>query len=175
MNKPIHRILALLPMLALGISAMMYFFFEIAQFQDKITAHETILAQKGLSTIKMPLKDFNTQAQNDEVWYGGQLYDISSYSIEHDSVCVVIFHDEQEESLIKGIAAGFDPYDKYISDKVEHIVKHRIQVPDDSKILVTPYSLKLAAVINTIHTLPYFINYFSPVYPTILKPPPDLA
>ena len=162
-------------MLALGISAMMYFFFGITQFHDKILAHETIAAQKGLNTIKIPLKDFNTQAKNDEVWYGGQLYDISSYSIEHDSVSVVIFHDEQEEGLIKNIAAGFDPYDKYISDNVEHIIKHRIQVPDDSKILVAPYFLKLASVVTTSHTLPYFINYLSPVYPTILKPPPDLA
>ena len=162
-------------MLALCISAMMYFFYGIAQLQYKIKAQENIATQKGLNTIKIPLKDFNTQTSNDEVWYGGQLYDISSYSIEHDSVCVVIFHDEQEESLIKNIVAGFDPYDKYISDNVEHIVKHRIQVPDDSKILVAPYSLKLAAITNTGHTLPYLINHFSPVYSTILKPPPDLA
>ena len=169
--------MALLPMFALGISAMVYFLFGIAQFQYKIAAQNNIDSRKGLSTIKIPLTDFNKQAGNNEVWYGGKLYDVSSFSIEKDSVCIVIFHDEQEESLIKSIADNFETNDKFAPDNGVHIVKHRIHIPDDVKIKPTATTLLLnsAAIKKTDNPLPYFIQYSSAAHAGILKPPPDLA
>jgi len=177
LKKPLHRIIALLPMFALGVSAMIYFFFGIAQFQYKITAENNIATRQGISTIKIPLSDFKKQSGNDEVWYGGKLYDVSSYSIENDSVCLVIFHDEQEESLIKSIADNFEPNDKYAPNDGVHIVKHRIHIPDDIKIKPTATSLLLSFKVasQTEDPLPYFIQYSSPAFARILKPPPDLA
>ena len=169
--------MALLPMFALGISAMIYFFFGIAQFQYKIAAQNNIDSREGLSIIKIPLTDFNKQAGNNEVWYGGKLYDISSFSIEKDSASVVIFHDEQEESLIKSIADNFETNDKYAPDNGVHIVKHRIHIPDDVKIKPTAAALylNLDFIATTKPPLPYFIQYSSPAHASILKPPPDLA
>ena len=164
-------------MLALGVSAMIYFFFGIAQFQYKITARENIAKQKELSVIKIPVNEFKKQANNDEVWYGGKLYDISSYTIENNIAYVVIFHDEQEESLMKSIADNFELYDKYVSDNAVHIVKHKVHIPDDNKIKISTTALALIcdATEKTSESLPYFIKYSSPLYGNVLKPPPDLS
>ena len=162
-------------MFALAISAMMYFFYGIAQFRYKMAAHENIAAQKELNTIKISLKDFNARAGNDEIWYAGKLYDISSYTIEGDYATIVIFHDQQEESLVKNIINNFEPYDKYISDNTPHIVKHRIHPPDDNKILVSTQTLLSARHTKAQYSLSYFIKYTTPVYSSVIKPPPDMA
>ena len=156
---------------------MVYFFFGIAQFQYKITARKNIAAQKELSVIKIPLNQFKKQANNNEVWYGGKLYDISSYTIQGNTAFVVIFHDEQEESLIKSIADNFEPYDKYVSDNTVHIVKHKVRIPDDNKIKVSATPLELICDVSEKKNapLPYFIKYSSPLYGNVLKPPPDLC
>ncbi len=162
-------------MLALGISAMMYFFFAIAEFDYKNTANQNIAGNKDLNTIKIALKDLHIQKGNDELWYAGQLYDISSYTVEGDSAVVVLFHDEHEESLVKSIADNFESYDKYVTDNGTHIVKHRIHIPDDSKILVDTHTLTRMMFTQKHIPLPYFTKYASPVYSSILKPPPRLV
>lgn len=164
-------------MFALGLSAMIYFFFGIAQFQYKVVAKKNLVCGEGLSTIRIPLSDFKKQSGNNEVWYGGKLYDVSSYSIEKDSASVVIFHDEQEESLIKSIADNFEPNDKYAPGDGVHIVKHRIHIPDDIKIkpTITALHLGFSASSKTEDPLPYFIQYSATAHASILKPPPDLA
>ncbi len=138
-------------------------------------ARETISTQKGLYTIKIPLKDFDKLVNNGEIWYGGKLYDVSSYTIENESASVVIFHDEQEEGLVKTIINNFEPYDQYIADNTVHIVKHRIHAPDDSKILVTQQLLYHFNTTTAYEPLPYFSNYISQAYTTVLKPPPNQA
>lgn len=162
-------------MIALAISAMMYFFYGIAQLKYKMDAGESIASHQGLHTLKVSLKDFNKLACKNEIWYEGQLYDVSNYTITGEIVYIVVFHDEHEESLVKNAIDNFEPYDKYISDNTVHIVKHRIHPPDDSKILVTPFILQNIAAAKVYVPMPYFINYSSPVYSHILKPPPDMA
>ena len=175
LKKSLHCIFALLPLLALAISGMMYFFFGLAQLQFKKEARQNIVSDRGLYTIRISLKDFNKQAGENEFWYGGKLYDISSYTIQNDSVCVTIFHDEQEESLVKTIATNFEPCDKDISDNSVHIVKHRPHIPDDGKVLVARYELPSLRLTKVFHPLPYLIHYSVPVYSTVLKPPPQLS
>ena len=177
LKKPLLRFFALLPLVPLGASAMIYFFFGIAQFQYKIIAEHIIAEQRGVTSIKIPLSDFKKQSDNKEIWYGGKLYDVSRYSIENDSVCLAIFHDEQEESLIKRIADNFEPSDSYAPNDGVHIVKHRIHIPDDVKIkpTATILHLYLTVTYKKGDLLPYFIQYSSGAHASILKPPPDIA
>src|ERR1700733_15255621 len=127
-------------MLCFSISAMMYFFFDLAQLHDKSEARENVASKQDLRLIKLPLKDFMNYADKGEVWDHGQLYDVSSYIIINDSACVWVFHDKDEERLINTIVSSFEPNEQYNCDNTVHIIRHHVHIPG-GKILVSPYAM----------------------------------
>ncbi|MFI5196476.1 MAG: hypothetical protein ACHQD8_05255 [Chitinophagales bacterium] len=171
MKKPLHRIITILLMLSIGMGAMWSFFFDVEQFRCEVTAHRNIAAKEELQLIKLPLKDFSHRAENDEVWVHGMLYDVSSYIILNDSACVWVFHDQQEERIVNTIIGNFSQNDQYASDNVRHISKHHNPVPD-SKILVTPYVMRVINRPTGHYSISGCVEYSSREYSGVIKPPP---
>jgi hypothetical protein len=165
--------MTILIMLSIGISGLLYLFYDAAQVHFKMEAREEIGNKDHLQTIRLSLKDFNDLKENDEVWDNGKLYDIGNVVITGDSAIVSVLHDEKEEGLIKNIADSFEPNDKYSSDNLVHVCKHRIHMPGDGKVLVEKYTLEAFAV--AIDSQPgTSVNkaYVSSVCHSVIKPPP---
>ena len=172
MKKPLHLIMTFFIMLSIGISGSLYLFFDVAQLHFKMEAHEEIAVKDHLQTIKLSLKDFSSQKENDEIWVNGKLYDISSFVVVNDSVIFSVLHDEQEEGLVKNIADSFEPNDKYSSDNIVHVCKHRIHPPGDGKVLVGRYTIGFIEPAQGSHLFsPLNEHCFSPST-AVIKPPP---
>ena len=159
-------------MLSFGVSGMLYFFFDAAQYKDRVAAHKRVAEREGLDVIKIPLKDFKLLVGDDELWYGGRMYDVSCYTTVNDTVCVSVFHDRDEERLVKSISDSFEPNDKCISDNNVHIVKYKVHFPDDGKILTSRFTLKRVMTPKSSGHLPHLLSHSAPVYTSVIKPPP---
>ena len=120
---------------------MLYFFFDAAQLHFKMEAGESVLVKSNLEIIKLPIAEFRNNKTGDEVWVNGRLYDIGSYTVANDTACISVFHDNNEEALVKGMAASFDINDQNTTDNSSHLTKHRLCNPDDGKVLVAPFSM----------------------------------
>ena len=162
-------------MLAFGISGMMYFIMDGAQLHYKVAAGDRISQKTNLDIIKMPLKDLKAQAGANELWHDGKLYDISSYVVVGDTAFVSVFHDGDEESLVKNIVASFETGNEFCPDNGQHISKHKLHVPNDGKILAAQYSTSHLVVADEISLVPYFLYYGSVTYTTVIKPPPRIG
>ena len=162
-------------MLAFSISGMMYFFMDGAQLQYKVAASDHISQKTSLDIIKMPLKDLRAQAGANEVWHDGKLYDISSYSVIGDTAFVSVFHDGDEEKLVKDITASFETGNEYCPDNGHHISKHKVHVPNDGKILPVQYALTRIMGADEEYLIPYFLYYASVAHTSVIKPPPRIG
>lgn len=162
-------------LLCFGISTLMYFFFNAAQMHFKIEAGESMLLKSNLEIIKLPLNEFRNNKTDDEVWANGRLYDISSYTVENDTVYISVFHDKDEETLVKGMAASFDQNDQNTSDNLSHLGKHSLPNPNDGKILFIPFSLNNVIAGKCHHLLPFYTEDIISVSSSVIKPPPDKA
>jgi len=169
-------IVAVLLLLSFGISGLLYVVYDVAQFYDKMEAEINIGSKEHLQVIKLPLKEFKGKDQIKEVWAGGRLYDVSSYTIVKDTAIILAFHDEDEEGLVNSITESFDPYNSYVYDNsTNHIYKHHIHPPVDNNILVAPYSINFMEKNNPGLLLARFIEYSPHLYSAIVKPPPRLC
>ena len=175
MKKFLHRLLSILLILTFGISGTLYFFFDAVQFRDKLAAREHISSQDKLDVITIPLKDFKIQERDGEIWYGGQLYDVASYSIEGDVACVSVYLDSEEGGLVKNIVASFEPNDKPASDFGTHIAKHKIHYPNDGKVLVSTFALTRLLATKTYHPESRFLSASIQVCYAVIKPPPRMS
>ena len=171
MKKPLHRFITVLLLLSFSISGLLYVFYDVALFDLKVEAGNNIAAHEHLQTIKIPAREFNNR--KDEVWHGGRLYDVSSYTVVNDTVFVTVLHDDREEALVKNIADSFEPNEKCTSDNGVHIVKHRTHTPGDGKVLITPYRMEIVTRNNDACL---FLSQSTTIHteadPAILKPPP---
>jgi hypothetical protein len=179
-NQDVKRvssfIVTVLLLLAFGISGLLYVFYDAAQYIDKAEAQKSITADAQIQVIRLSLKEFSSLKETDEIWAGGKLYDISSYTIENDSVEIRVYHDEKEESLINCIAASFEPFSSCTSENnCHHFAKHHIHPPADAKILATPYCINFRSIGNTRQVISRFLEYPSFIYTAIIKPPPRMC
>jgi len=138
----LHRIVSLTLLLCFGIGSTVYVFLGIEQLELKKEAKNNISEEKQLTEIRLSLKEWQENGNNDEIWYGGELYDLNSHTILGDSVALIVFHDEHEESLIKTIADSFEPEKKMSREDLIHLTKHRIHLWPDNKILPSTLALK---------------------------------
>jgi len=175
LKKFLHRVLTILLILAFSISGTLYFFFDAMQFRDKLAAQEQISSGKKLEVIRIPLKDFKIQDSDNEIWYGGQLYDVASYTVENDFACVVVYRDTEETELVQTIAQSFESVGKYTPANGSHILKHKIHSPNDGKILVTPLSLTPFTALQLQHTKLHTLPHSLQVHSAVIKPPPRLS
>ena len=173
-KKPIQFAFTILLMLSVSISALLYFFYDVSQCRFKMEAQTDIKAREHLEIVKISLTDFRNRSSSDEVWVNGNLYDVSSYVIINDTAFVTVLHDENEEGLIKNIVDSFEPNDKYATDNLTHVCKHRIHVPDDGKILVAAYTIKLVSATSVGHSSRPFAERFSLIPFGVVKPPPKV-
>ncbi len=90
----------------------------------------------------------------------------------NDTVVVTVMHDEQEESLVKNIFDSFEPNDRVTTDNFTHIYRHRIHLPDDSKIMTRVFVLSAHTTKSVALFAPYNLPYTSPVSCGVVKPPP---
>jgi len=172
LRKRLQKTVTLALILCLSISSLLYLFFDVAQLRFKGEAQENIRSDEQLQVIKLSLQDFRNRKGSDEVWVNGNLYDISSYTIVNGEVFVTVFHDSNEESLVKNIADSFEPNDKYCGDNIVHVCRHRIHLPDDVKILPGRHTICFAGRANKFEVLPYFNDYYSVLNNAVIKPPP---
>jgi hypothetical protein len=175
MKKSIQLAFTLLLMLSVSISAMLYFFYDVEQFHYKMEARQDIKVNQRLQIVKLSLKEFRDKNDPDEVWVNGELFDVSSYVIINDTAFVTVLHDEHEESLVKDIVSSFEPNDKYATDNISHVCKHRIHIPDDGKILVAPYAIKFLSTASVDHPSPRFTEHASQIPLEVIKPPPRVS
>lgn len=175
MKKPIFRVITVLLLLCFSISALLYLFFDVAQYSYKLAAERNISNKEYLYTIKIPAKELKDIKDDKEVWVGGKLYDVSSYVIINDTAIVSVFHDEDEEGVIKNIVSSFEPDDKYCSDNIVHISKHKIHVPDYGKILVAPYTISFSEAKKNHYPATCITGNPPRVSIAIIKPPPRLG
>ncbi len=175
LKKRLHRLFSVLLILVFGVSGASYFFFDAMQTKDKIEARERISAKDKLDIIRIPLKDFKGLEGANEIWYGGELYDVAGYSIENDIACVTVYHDKDETGLVKGLAERFESSDRSNIRSGPHIEKHKIHYPNDGKILVTTHVLRHFTAPGTYHNEPRFLSVSLQVYSAVIKPPPRLS
>ena len=174
MKKIICRAATIVLILCFSISALLYFFFDAAQFRDKVLAHNRFSATKDIQTIKIPLKDIKEIAGKDEVWYEGRLYDIGSYTINNDTVRFSVLHDNEEEGLVNTLISSIDPNDRYLPDNAPHIVKHCSHIPNDGKVLSSRFSMDPVAFFTTTPMQSCVLSmYASLQQPGVIKPPPQ--
>lgn len=162
-------------MLSFGVSVMLYLFFSVAQVQFKIEAHNEIAASQHLQTIKLSLSEFNNARGKDELWLNGRLYDVHSYVVVNDSVFVSVFHDEDEESIVKIIADSFEPNDKSINDGTVHLSRCRVHLPSDGKALPERYFVRFVPGLVTSRSSSVVQEHFIHLSFSVIKPPPKVA
>ena len=161
-------------MLILCVGAMSYFVFDAMQAGDKIAANEFVREKDKLAVIEIPLKDFEAQKHNREVWYGGRLYDVSSYSVSGDVAYVTVYHDTDEEVLVKNMAESIEGTDKYLPAG-SHIAKHKIHTPNDGKILVGHQPIVWVGICEVKHHELRYLPESLQVCSAVIKPPPRTA
>ena len=175
LKKLLHRLFSVLLILAFGVSGACYFFFDAMQAKDKIEARERISAKDKLDIITIPLKDFKALEGANEIWYGGELYDVAGYTIENGIAYVTVYHDKDETGLVKGVAESFESSDRSNNSSGPHIEKHKIHYPNDGKILAACNELRRFTAPAADHHEPRFLSVSLQVYSAIIKPPPRLS
>ena len=172
MKKQIRIAVTFLLMLCISISALLYLFFDIAQFHYKVAASQRAEVGARLQVIKLSLQEFNN-VKEDELWHNGALYDVYSYVIVNGSVFVSVLHDDGEEQLVKTITESFEPNDRYSSDGFAHICKYRFHAFDGGKILTASYRVPH---VRLIYRSPFLLSRFVPYIAAscidVIKPPP---
>ncbi len=173
MKKIIHKALNILLILCFGFSALLYLYYDIAQFRDKKQAQHELKSREKLEVIQLSLEEFKQLNGADELWQNGELYDISNFTIKDGFVSVTVFHDCNEESLIHSIAESFEPNDRITADNLVHMTRHHIHPPTDGKIL-SYYNFEfLGCETTAVPTFYYLHSSYSFQLASILKPPPD--
>lgn len=161
--------------LAFGISGALYFIFDAMQFGDRVAAQQHVSCKDQLDIITIPLNEFKIQADKNEIWYGGQLYDVSSYTIENGLARVAVYHDKDEEGLVKSLADSFESNDKCASASGPHILKHKVHHPNDGKVLTAPCVLAGGITYSIQHLGPPFFSFSLQVCSAVIKPPPRVS
>jgi hypothetical protein len=160
-------------MLCFGVSALFYFFFDAAQVAVKTEAAERVASGRQLEVISMSLADFNAGKTDDEVWIGGSLYDISSYSVSGNEVQVTVFHDKGEEVLVKSVVSAFDQNDQ--PGTTHQIGKRHAVTFNDGKILIRPFSLSFVPFQNSTPYTLFTEPGVNQLCPYVATPPPNAA
>jgi hypothetical protein len=161
----------LLLLLCFGFSGLLYVVYDAAMLYDKMEADGNISLNEHLQKIKIPLKQFDKK-NTKEVWAQGKLYDVSSYVIIKDTVVLLAFHDEDEESLLSVIKDSFEPYNSSVSGCINHIAQHHIHPPLDNKILVGRLSISIVKVGWQVLPRPGFLPHYLQVCASVSTPPP---
>jgi hypothetical protein len=160
-------------MLIFGVNILFYYlYFSISEVKDKIEAHIALLEgerKDDLQLLTIPKADFR---QDDEIWYEGQMYDVSSYTIVGDSVQLQVWHDVKEESLVAYYSARMNEGKDFLSGNATHLSKiHKTYQVDykffqNSRIEPWHKSIILSYIVfNDMYYKSYFI--------TVLVPPPE--
>ncbi len=152
----------------------MYVFYDVAQFSFKIAAGKNILEKTDLQVIKVPVNEVRSAGNDKEIWVGGKLYDVSGYVIVDDTAIVSVFHDEDEEGIVKSIVSCFEPNEKCCTDNIVHVSKRHVHAPNDNKILVEPFTVSYCVGAVSYHSLSFFKDYFSLFSTSVIKPPPKV-
>jgi len=175
MRKFLQKVFSVLLLLSIGVSALLYVFFDVAQLQLKNEAGRQVKSGKNLETIKVSLAEFEQAKGNDEFWVNGKLYDICSYVIAGDTVVVSVLHDTDEQNLVQTITESFEPNDSYAADNILHLTKHRIHPPGDFKILPAGILVPEPLVARHPEHRGYYLCAIASFHVSVLKPPPELA
>jgi lipopolysaccharide export LptBFGC system permease protein LptF len=173
LKKVLQRAVTVVLMLGFGISAFVYLFFDAAQFRVKEQARTEMSAGEHLETIKLSLNEFSQYRDNDEIWVNGRLYDISSYKVVNDQVFISVFHDNNEEGLVKVLSEQFDNSGAYATGNSEHVSKHITHAFDDGKILANSFSLDVIFVMDAVHPPAPHEGNLAQQACSVIKPPPD--
>ncbi len=160
-------------MFCFGISTLFYFFFDAQQVHFKLEAGQNIRSNTSLEIIKLPVNEFLKTNSGDELWVNGKLYDIKSYSVENGTASVTVYHDNNEEGLVKNLAESFTQDDKYTTDNSVHINKHRLHAPDDGKVLVAPYVFAYVSIEKVQLLFPPAEDACLLFVSGVVKPPPE--
>jgi hypothetical protein len=169
LQKPLIFFFSWILVLCISTGSLIYVFYDISQFKLKESAHECIKEHNGLSTIKIPAAQFN---ESDEIWINEELYDVSNFTVENDSVCISVYHDDKEEFLIKNIAASFETDEINISDHSTHVCKHRLNAPNSDRVLIHQSHTLLYRNRKVVFVCSHYIEYPSGRYTTVVKHPP---
>jgi hypothetical protein len=164
--------MAFLIMLSIGVSGMLYVFFDVAQLHFKMEAQEEAKVSACLQTIKVPVKEFITRKEQNEIWENSNLYDVRSYVIINDTAFVSVLHDEGEEGLVKSIVDSFGPGDTYSADNIVHVCKHRIYPPEIGKVIVEKYTICFVGPLDIFKSGSQVKEHFCKVATDVIKPPP---
>jgi hypothetical protein len=109
----------------------------------KLSANSYLAEHEDLQNIHIPKNEFNNTS---EIWYKGELYDAGSYTLVNDTIIVAVYHDNNEEELIKAIAACFETNDNYYNDGQIHLCKHRTLIPNGDKVLSDQREIHVARI-----------------------------
>jgi hypothetical protein len=160
-------------MLCFSISTLFYFFFDAQQLSFKLEADINIRTGKNIEVVTLPAAEFLKCQSGDELWLNGALYDIKSYSIENGIATVSVYHDTNEEGLVKNLSGSFDQDNICATDNGVHLSKHRLHMPDEGKVLVAPTTITHIRPEKT--TLLFCLHSYGEqlIVSCVIKPPPD--
>jgi hypothetical protein len=136
-------------------------------------SHELANDQRT-EVLRIPAADFAARNHSDDIWIDGALYDIGHYEVDGDFVNVTVYRDQDEETFVSLLAAGFESNNSVDNGHSNNQVsKHKVHVPDCGKILPTawqcrPFYLQIS---NTI-TRQYGTHPTANVPTSVIKPPP---
>ena len=150
----------------------MYIVYDASIWETKLVAHDHLKGEEELPVIHIPQSEFNNTV---EVWYKGELYDVSRYTQVNDTIIATVYHDNNEEELIKVIAACFETNEELSNDGQVHLWKHRTVIPNGDKVLSTQQEMNFVRTGKDSHT---FINLNETVvsyHYTVELPPPKCS
>ena len=133
-------------------TSLLYVLYDASMWAAKLSANSHLAEHEDLPNIHIPKNQFNNSS---EIWYKGELYDVGSYTLVNDTIIVSVYHDNNEEEIIKAIAACFETNDSYSNDGQVHLCKYRTLIPNSDKVLGTQQDLNFA---SRGKDLPTFIN-----------------
>ena len=121
----------------------------------------------------MPASEFRESKETDEIWRNGKLYDIAGFTISNDTAIVSVYHDNNEESLVYQIAESFEPNESCSSDNIVHLIKHKIHLPDNSKLVAYCNFDNSVVYIKQISFFVHLPAFCSTFHGSVPVPPPN--
>ena len=145
LKKTFLYIISLALLLSLSISSLVYYtWLDLSELAIKQEAHNHLnQGEEKQEIITIPYQQF-ANADKDEIWQNGELYDIVSYKVEAGIAYVSVIHDTKEESLISKISEHFSSGNEFVANRsTTHMSHTHPHNTNEYKYLATPFRLQL--------------------------------
>ena len=161
-------------MMSLLAGLFCYVAFDALRAGFRMESLEELTTGEHLSVLQMPADVYQSNVREGEIWFGGELYDVSHVTFANGMAFVTVFHDTGEEAVVKTESKFLDKDFQTAPQHSSRLAAHHFDAPNDGKILVAPFSLNITNY--SLETASHFYIGFQK-YPgvtaSVLKPPPD--